>query len=382
MSIDRLLLLALVFLPALAAIAAAALGARRAAAIRWLSLGTAVTTLLLALILALEFQGIVNDASPDVPKVGDKTPTFRPEIVPGAADNRHATTWSLLEFRELGAIQFYIGLDGLNVWLVVLTALLLFSSVLISWNAIQERVPEYYAWLLVLGTGMIGVFVAFDIILFYIFFEFTLVPLFFLIGIWGGPERRLAARKFFIYTLSGSLITLLGVLAVVAACYQVRSQERDQPGAGGPNKLTFAIPELVETVNKTLERRDRELAKVRQSLSDVEKGPEPINQELADSLRQKARSLSGERRSWQSFQLWVFLALMAGFAIKVPLVPLHTWLPLAHVEAPTAGSVLLAGILLKIGAYGILRLCLPLAPDASIKVGVPLIGAVPQFGII
>src|SRR5205807_9616709 len=121
-----------------------------------------------------------------------------------------------------------------------LTAVLLVSAVLVSWNAIQERANEYYAWLLLLETAMIGVFVSFDIILFYVFFELTLVPLFFLIGIWGGPERRYAARKFFIYTLTGSLITLLGVLGAVIACY---SQAK---------VLTFSIPELVATVNDQL----------------------------------------------------------------------------------------------------------------------------------
>src|SRR5205807_250661 len=232
-----------------------------------------------------------------------------------------------------------IGLDGLNVWLVVLTAVLMVSAVLASWHSfqVQERINEYYAWLLALETGMIGVFLSFDIILCYVFFELTLVPLFFLIGIWGGPERRLAARKFFIYTLTGSLITLLGVLAVVLVCYH---QHPDYP-------VTFSIPELVRLVNASLN---------------------------AEAVSDPA--------FWQLFQVWVFLALAAGFAVKVPLFPLHTWLPLAHVEAPTAGSVLLAGVLLKIGAYGFLRLCLPLAPDACLSLGLPLIGTLAVVGII
>jgi NADH-quinone oxidoreductase subunit M len=187
------------------------------------------------------------------------------------------------------------------------------------------------------------VFLAFDIILFYIFFELTLVPLFFVIGIWGGPQRRYAARKFFIYTLAGSAITLLGVLGVVLVCYQ-------EPHV---RELTFSIPRLVHLVNERLQQLDL--------------NPVDFAQDIA---------------RWRSVQLWVFLALMAGFAIKVPLVPLHTWLPLAHVEAPTAGSVLLAGVLLKIGAYGFLRLCLPLAPDASLSVGVPLVGTLAVIGIV
>jgi NADH-quinone oxidoreductase subunit M len=231
-------------------------------------------------------------------------------------------------------VQFYVGLDGLNVWLLVLTALLMVSAVLVSWTAITERGNEYYAWLLALGTAMLGVFLSFDVILFYVFFELTLVPLFFLIGIWGGPQRQHAARKFFIYTLTGSLITLLGVLAIVLSCYQ---------RTGGPERgeLTFSVPRLVQLV--------REL------------------QHDAD---------------WRAAEPWIFLALFAGFAIKVPLVPLHTWLPLAHVEAPTAGSVLLAGVLLKIGAYGFLRLALPLTPEAAVTLGTPLIGTLAVIGII
>lgn len=224
----------------------------------------------------------------------------------------------LVDWRWLGNsmpqvdIRFQLGLDGISLWLAVLTALLSVTAVLVSWEAVTERTRAYYALLLVLETGMLGVFAAEDIILFYIFFEFTLIPLFFLIGIWGGAERRLAARKFFIYTLAGSVLTFLGLVYVVIA-YQ-----RQTALAGGQPVLTFSIAELT------------------------------------DRLRLSAQE-----------QWWVFLALFAGFAIKVPLFPFHTWLPLAHVEAPTAGSVILAGVLLKIGTYGFLRFSLPLLPLAS-----------------
>jgi NADH-quinone oxidoreductase subunit M len=329
----RVLLLLLLALPAAAAVVAALLGPDRGRVIRWLSLAAVAADLVLAVILIAGFLGLERQRQPDLPG----GPTFVPEVVPGAdPSNPSATTWELLRFGD-GAVQFYIGLDGLSVWLVALTAVLMLSAVLISWTAIQERVNEYYAWLLALHTGMLGVFLAFDIILFYVFFELTLVPLFFLIGIWGGPERRHAARKFFIYTLAGSLITLLGVLAVVLVCYHQHPQ----------HPVTLSIPELVRLVNGSLNA-----------------------QAVIDPV------------FWQLFQVWVFLALAAGFAVKVPLFPLHTWLPLAHVEAPTAGSVLLAGVLLKIGAYGFLRLCLPLAPDACISVGLPLIGTLAVVGII
>jgi NADH-quinone oxidoreductase subunit M len=214
-------------------------------------------------------------------------------------------------------IRFSIALDGLSLWLFALTALLLLVAVLISWNAIKEQASLYYRLLLVLGTGMLGVFVARDIILFYLFFEFTLVPLFFLIGIWGSDQRRYAAIKFFLFTLAGSLLTLLGLIAIVLW---------DYAHAGHGSVMTFSIPELTKHLQHSAE----------------------MHQGMPLGL-----------------QVGIFLALFAGFAIKVPLFPLHTWLPLAHVEAPAAGSVLLAGVLLKIGTYGFLRFNLPMLPEAT-----------------
>src|SRR5207244_1791511 len=139
---------------------------------------------------------------------------------------------------KTAAIQFFVGIDGVNVWLIVLTALLMVSSVLVSWTAIAERQNEFYAWLLALQTGLFGVFLAFDIVLFYFFFELTLVPLFFLIGIWGGPQRQYAARKFFVFTLAGGVFTLLGILTLILAVKQAT------------NVLTFSIPDLVKLVGE------------------------------------------------------------------------------------------------------------------------------------
>jgi NADH-quinone oxidoreductase subunit M len=345
LDIFRTLLVLLLVIPAVAAAVVALLGIGRAGVARWVSLGATTAVLVLALIVAVSFAGLhgERDQADQRDRAQDPSapPTFRPEFVPGAGSDPHQTTWNFMSLGQGSSVQFYIGLDGLNVWLVVLTAVLMVPAVLVSWTSIQERVGEFYAWMLLLETGMLGVFLAFDIILFYVFFELTLVPLFFVIGIWGGPERRHAARKFFIYTLAGSLITLLGVLAVVLACYNFPLDR------GAPRKLTFSIPRLVELVNR----------------------------HLADTGAENYAF-------WQQFQVWVFLALAAGFAVKVPLVPLHTWLPLAHVEAPTAGSVLLAGVLLKLGTYGFLRLCLPLTPDASLAVGVPLVSTLAVIGII
>jgi len=315
--------LAVMAIPLAAAVITASLGNRRAEAVRWVSLIATLATLVIAVVLIANFNADQDRLT--------KADTFQPQM---------KTEWKLVTLiapagtnasDRVGPIEFYVGVDGLNIWLVGLTALLMVSSVLISWTSVQERVNEFFAWMLLLEVAMLGVFLAFDIILFYVFFELTLVPLFFLIGIWGGAQRQHAARKFFIYTLAGSLIKLLGVLAVVLICY-TRQHE-----------LTFQIPRLVQ-------------------LAHLLSKPDPDY--------------------WLSVQRWIFLALIAGFAIKVPLFPLHTWLPLAHVEAPTAGSVLLAGVLLKIGAYGFLRFCLPLTPDACLSIGVPLIGTLAVIGII
>jgi NADH-quinone oxidoreductase subunit M len=211
-------------------------------------------------------------------------------------------------------IRFSVGLDGLGVWMFGLTALLFVTAVLVSWNAISERAPLFYGMLLLLEFGCLGVFTARDIILFYIFFELTLIPLFFLIGIWGSEDRRFAAIKFFLFTLAGSLLTFLGLLTLVIWDYQ----------HSGLGVFRFSIPALTESLAQH---------------------PLP-----------------------EKWQVLVFLALFAGFAIKVPLFPLHTWLPLAHVQAPTAGSVILAGVLLKIGVYGFLRFNVPMLPFATAHV--------------
>jgi NADH-quinone oxidoreductase subunit M len=212
-------------------------------------------------------------------------------------------------------IRFSIALDGLSLWLFGLTALLTVVAVLVSWEAIAEQASLYYRLILILETGMLGVFTARDIILFYVFFEFTLIPLFFIIGIWGHKQRRYAAIKFFIFTFAGSMLTFLGLLAIVIWDYY------HPIGDAATWKMTFSI------------------------------------QALTGGLAIRPMD--------PAVQMWIFLALFAGFAVKVPLVPLHTWLPLAHVEAPTAGSVILAGVLLKIGTYGFVRFNLAMLPYAS-----------------
>ena len=274
------------------------------AAIRLVALATTLAALVLAGYLVLRHVAAAQAADPAAATIdyGQGTPW----IEPGPAGGLD--------------VRFAVGLDGLSFWLFGLTALLMVTSVLVSWTAIQERPATFYSLLLLLESGMLGVFAARDVILFYVFFEFTLIPLFFLIGVWGSEERRYAAIKFFLFTLAGSLLTFLGLLAIVIWNYY----------ESGSGVLTFSIPELT----RSLAERPMDAA-----------------------LRIGRVAING--------QVLVFLALFAGFAIKVPLFPLHTWLPLAHVQAPTAGSVLLAGVLLKIGTYGFLRFSLPMLPEAT-----------------
>jgi NADH-quinone oxidoreductase subunit M len=372
------LLLLLLILPLVGAVAAALLGARRPDAVRWVSLAATVFTLAAAVIVAAGYMNL---------PVHSHAATFQPEFVPGSPvvhpdtkkEDAHATTWNLLALRQGTAVQFYIGVDGLNLWLVVLTALLMVSAVLGSWTSVKERDNEFFAWLLALEVAMIGVFLAFDILLFYVFFELTLIPLFFLIGIWGGPQRQYAARKFFIYTLAGSLITLLGVLGAVLAVANDPYVEPARPGFTPPpnavNELTFSIPRLVELVHGHTADLPQEITAKARAAGNADEFDLKRDQE---QLRRAQDRLA----FWRWVEFWVFAAMMVGFAVKVPLVPVHTWLPLAHVEAPTAGSVLLAGVLLKIGVYGFLRLCIPLAPDASLSLGTPLIGWLGVIGVL
>jgi len=225
-------------------------------------------------------------------------------------------------------VQYDVGIDGISLLLLLLTTFLGFISILSSWTAITDRVKEYYVFMLILQTGMLGVFISLDFFLFYIFWEVMLVPMYFLIGIWGGPRKLYAAIKFFLYTLLGSVLMLLGILAIYFYYPKV---------TGSP--YSFEIPELIRVLGPLT-------------------NPE-----------------------WLEMQKWVFLAFFIGFAIKVPMFPFHTWLPDAHVEAPTAGSVILAGVLLKMGTYGFVRFSLPMLPFAT-KYYLPYMLGLSVVGII
>jgi NADH-quinone oxidoreductase subunit M len=221
-------------------------------------------------------------------------------------------------------ISYHIGIDGISLLLLVLTTFLTPIALLASWDSIQERLKGYVALMLLLEVGTLGVFMALDMFLFYVFWEFMLIPMYFIIGIWGGKERIYAAVKFFLYTIAGSLLMLV---AIIWLGYYASTQ-----------------PDGIFTAN---------LLKLYEVAPAIPLG----------------------------VQSWMFLAFTLSFAIKVPIFPLHTWLPDAHVQAPTAGSVILAGILLKMGTYGLVRFCLPLFPNATLTF-LPYIAGLGVIGII
>src|SRR6266516_122744 len=286
----------------------------------------------------------------------------------GALIRKFATAWFGLAFvasllllkydSALGGMQFLedhqwipvigaryqMGADGVAVLLIVLTTLLGIIAALSSWNYIQKREKEYYVLLLLLQAAVVGVFTSMDLFLFYLFFEVSLVPMYFLIGIWGGENRLYAAIKFFLYTLVGSVVMLLGIL-----------------------KIYFLT-------------QDTALAgKITQATIDLLAGNKEASAMVASTLQAAATNPSGATGTFNilylqaigsvmpmgTMQVLLFFAFALGFAIKVPMFPFHTWLPDAHVEAPTAGSVILAGILLKLGTYGFYRFSLPMFPAAS-----------------
>jgi NADH-quinone oxidoreductase subunit M len=261
----------MIFLPVVGAILL--LFIRNASMARWIALGFSVAELVLCLPLLLNF-----DASTPHMQFGESIPWI--------------AAWN---------INYRLGVDGISILFVGLTALLTTVSIMVSWTAIQDRVREFMLSMLLLEAAIIGVFVSLDLFLFYIFWEAMLIPMYLLIGVWGGPNRLYAAIKFFLYTLVGSVLMLVAIIAVYFA-------------AGH----TFDVLAIMNY------------------------------------------------KFGRAFQMAAFAAFFAAFAVKVPMFPVHTWLPDAHVEAPTAGSIILAGILIKMGAYGFLRFSLPFFPDAAI----------------
>jgi NADH-quinone oxidoreductase subunit M len=282
------------FLPALGGLVLLSLPRDQTGVLRRASLAVSVAAFILSVPLYVRFDGASADYQFE-------------EFVP----------W----LPSLGA-SYHVGIDGISLLLVLLTTFLTPLALLGAWHTVDDRVKEFVATVLILETGMLGVFVSLDLFVFYVFWEAMLIPMYFIIGVWGGPQRIYAAVKFVLYTMVGSLLMLVAILALYY----------EHGLATGV--YTFDVPTVARHV--------------------LAPGP---GQNL------------------------MFLAFALAFAIKVPLFPFHTWLPDAHVEAPTPGSVILAGVLLKMGTYGFLRFCLPLFPDASIAYA-PLVFALAVIGII
>jgi NADH-quinone oxidoreductase subunit M len=272
-----------IFLPTVGALLTLLL--QKASAIRWTALVTTTVTFALSVVLFLGYDPAVSTA--DAPQLMDISAAWFPDSID---------------------VKYFVGVDGLSILLVLLTTLLGPIVVLSSWTYIQTKEKGYYALLLLLQTGITGVFASFDLILFYVFFELTLIPMYFIIGIWGGKDRIYAAIKFVLYTLVGSLLMLVAILYL------------------GYEAAAAVDPGHVFTT---------------------------------DWYTLLEYNIPAET------QTWLFALFALSFAIKVPLFPLHTWLPDAHVQAPTGGSVILAGVLLKMGTYGLVRFCLPLFPNAA-----------------
>jgi len=285
---------AVTFLPALGAFALVLVPRRLGTALRAGALVVALATFALSVPLYLGFDGAVADYQ------FEESARWMPTL----------------------GVSYHVGVDGISLLLVLLTTLLTPLALLSAWYAIEDRVKEFVVTMLILETGMLGVFVSLDLFLFYVFWEGMLIPMYFIIGVWGGAERIYAAIKFVLYTMVGSVLMLVAILALYW-----------QHGAA-TGTFTFDLPVVVRWVV-----------------------PSGLGQNL------------------------MFLAFALAFAIKVPLFPFHTWLPDAHVEAPTAGSVILAGVLLKMGTYGFLRFCLPLFPNASLAFG-PVIFGLALIGIL
>ena len=283
-------LILVTFFPLVGFVLIALMHSEQKAAIRWTALLTSLVTFGLALWMLAMFR------------TGEPGLQMFTNLI-----------WSQAGDIEIG---LQLGVDGLSLLMVLLTALLTPLAILSTWSGVQERVKGFMLFFLLLEVGMLGVLLAQDLVLFFVFWEFTLVPMYFLIGMWGGERRTYAAIKFFLFTMSGSVLMLLAIIYM------------------GLQAGTFSLPALI-----------------------------------------------ADRAEFAPAQLWLFLSFAAAFAIKVPMWPLHTWLPDAHVEAPTAGSVILAGLMLKMGTYGFLRFNLPLFPEATLQVA-PWVALLAVIGII
>ncbi len=297
---NDLLVTSVLFMPLVGMIALMLWPNARAAQFKWIALGTSIITFGLSLVLLATFDTRV-------------------------AGLQHEHLYQWLAFGNF-KISYYVAVDGLSIWLILLTTVIMPLAILFSLESIKTRVRLYYIFLMVIEFAMLGVFVAQDLFLFYIFWEISLVPMYFLIGIWGAENRVFAAVKFFIYTMVGSLLMLLAILWL------------------GNHFGTFNVRDILAQV-------------------------------------QAAAATTTSAYPSGTVEAALFLAFFLAFAIKVPIWPFHSWLPDAHVQAPTAGSVILAGVMLKLGTYGLIRFCIPLFPHAAVTFA-PWIAILAVIGIL
>lgn len=335
---------------------------------------------------------------------------FAPLAVPGDESFstrmlKGNTTWNLfsvgtLPSSELSvpppAVQFYLGIDGLNFWLLPLASLITLCAVFLTPHDGGDQPGSFLGWLFLIETAAIGAFLSFDIILFFAFFEFTLIPAFFLIGHYGvGGGKRDAARKFFLYTLLGGAITLVGIVGLVA----MNPTPIDEKGnefvptldsmSGPPPKagtITFSIPKLMRNASiwdlYTIRNQLKYDSELKQARAQLISSKTPAARQNAERMIETAQSYVESSRHRHTAITILFFALIAGFAVKLPIVPFHTWLPAAYGEAPAGITMFLSAVLAKLGAFGLLRLVVPLCPGPAAEYGMSVIGTLAAIGIV